>query len=432
MSKAAKQSIFILIILVLGSLGFAGYTIFEKQKVEKAKASLQSSLKKAKAKDKKQTAQIEELETELEQSNEEKSKLQTKIDNAEKQIEDLLVQVTEVTDDRDKWKRRIDTIQRERDELMAKVSQLSRMKKEQSSKKQESPQKEETKQQTTLPTKKEPKKVVRTTSTSPSDEEYWASVLREKAELEVQIGDFKEELSRNSIEIVDLKKQNSDLQLELEDLKRDKETIEREIKYKEDLVNNLSLELARSKNDKKFIVDRADKIKEENAELRSQVKSLIATKTALEKSIVRISEEKNKVEKQLGQTESLIQSKIDEIWEIKDSIDKTFESSKVPVLSNSVELPPIVVSTDDPDPNRAYVPEAKPGYNGKVVSINEENNFVIVDIGERSDIQLGDVLSVYHNDKYIARLEIIQVRKDISAADIKDQWQEIKVGDIVR
>ncbi|VAW17500.1 hypothetical protein MNBD_BACTEROID05-706, partial [hydrothermal vent metagenome] len=67
-----------------------------------------------------------------------------------------------------------------------------------------------------------------------------------------------------------------------------------------------------------------------------------------------------------------------------------------------------------------------------VVSLNKDNNFLIVDIGESTGIRMGDMLSVYRDSKYIARLEVIQVRKDISACDIKDQWSEVNIGDIVR
>ena len=61
-----------------------------------------------------------------------------------------------------------------------------------------------------------------------------------------------------------------------------------------------------------------------------------------------------------------------------------------------------------------------------------ENNFVIVNIGEGTGVRLGEQLSVYRDSKYIAKLEVIQVRKDISAADIKEQSSKIKVGDSVR
>jgi hypothetical protein len=109
-----------------------------------------------------------------------------------------------------------------------------------------------------------------------------------------------------------------------------------------------------------------------------------------------------------------------------------------PSSSGGVDLPPIVVNgtknqtfslVDEVQPQES---DSLPGFNGKVVSINEDNNFIIVDIGEKSGLRLGDSLSVYRDSKYIARLEVIQVRKDIAAADIKDQWSKIIIGDVVK
>jgi hypothetical protein len=66
------------------------------------------------------------------------------------------------------------------------------------------------------------------------------------------------------------------------------------------------------------------------------------------------------------------------------------------------------------------------------VSINKENNFVIIDLGQNSGVNIGDRLSVYRGDTYVGELEIIQVRTDISAADIKKQSMPIQAGDSVR
>jgi hypothetical protein len=155
----------------------------------------------------------------------------------------------------------------------------------------------------------------------------------------------------------------------------------------------------------------------------------MSVKNALEKSIVRLSQEKDKIEGKLGKTETIIQSKIDEIWEIKDDLDRSIrETQGAP--SSEVELPPIVVSSNGEA--MSYNTGTTPGFNGKVISMNEANNFVIVNIGENKGVRLGDSLSVYRDSKYIARLEVIQVRKDISAADLKDQWSKVKVGDIIR
>ena len=70
---------------------------------------------------------------------------------------------------------------------------------------------------------------------------------------------------------------------------------------------------------------------------------------------------------------------------------------------------------------------------GSIISINESNNFVIVDLGQdNSSVSIGAHLKVYRDSNVIANLEIIQVRRDICAADIKTKSAELKVGDVVK
>ena len=66
------------------------------------------------------------------------------------------------------------------------------------------------------------------------------------------------------------------------------------------------------------------------------------------------------------------------------------------------------------------------------MSVNDQSNFVIVDIGEKRGLRAGDTLGVYRGVDYIARLEVLQVRPDIAAADLKEQSAQVKVGDTVR
>jgi hypothetical protein len=70
---------------------------------------------------------------------------------------------------------------------------------------------------------------------------------------------------------------------------------------------------------------------------------------------------------------------------------------------------------------------------GSIISINESNNFVIADLGQaNSAVAVGSVLKVYRGNDVIGTLEVIQVRNDISAADIKTTSTQLRVGDMVR
>ena len=89
--------------------------------------------------------------------------------------------------------------------------------------------------------------------------------------------------------------------------------------------------------------------------------------------------------------------------------------------TGAIELSPIIVDQDQLSGDVSEPQPIETGVNGNVISVNDENNFVIVNLGQDTGLQLGDKLNVYRGAEYIAGLEIIQVRKDIAAADIKKQ-----------
>jgi hypothetical protein len=207
-------------------------------------------------------------------------------------------------------------------------------------------------------------------------------------------------------------------------------------------------DLARSRNDQKAVNDRADKLKDENLGLQSQIRDLTSAKVELEQTVSRLTDDKDAMQKKLVETESVIQSRIDDIWKIKQSLDKKLsENSPESSSGGSMELPPIIVnapnnqSSDNQQQAAAPVPAASAPSapangtktEGSIISINQSNNFVIVDLGqENSAVSVGNALKVYRGSSAIGTLEVIQLRKDICAADIKDTTATLQVGDVVK
>ncbi len=426
MPKAAKFSIFILIFFLVVSLAFGFYSLLQKQKIEKEKENLQGELAASQAREKESIVKIKNLEVEVKTIFEEKSELNRQLADAKQQVEDLLGQIDEVSNERGEWKKELDQIKKERDELLAKLDNITdgtAVSAENSS----------------APAQGTPADIDPSKIPSITDREYWASILRQKAALEVEANRFKEELSKHLVTLVDLKEQNAKFAIELESLRRIKEDMIRELKNKEELANNLSLELARAKNDRKFAADTIEKLNNENVDLRDQMKNLLSTKGQLEKSILALSGEKNKLEKKLAQMEGVIQEKIEQVWDIKTDLDQKFTSSAkseaaddalTPKPAVDLQLPPIVVSQGAQ--KDSAVREEKTGLEGQILSVNEDNNFVIINLGETAGVRVGDTLNVYRGSRYIARVRIIQVRKDISAADIQEQAVTLQVGDSVK
>ena len=79
MSKAAKRSLFILIFLLVVSLGFAAYIVLEKGKLEKEVAFLNGELDQSQKREKKAAAQIKQLDGEIKDLNTQKAGLQKEL-----------------------------------------------------------------------------------------------------------------------------------------------------------------------------------------------------------------------------------------------------------------------------------------------------------------------------------------------------------------
>ena len=425
MSKAVKLSFAILILLLLFSLGFAGYTLLEKQKVERQKGDLENELKIAKTREEKYILDNKKIEEQLKKVEEERAKIQQDSAAVYERVKRTDEDLKKVSHERDEWKARLETIQKERDDLATKLKEQASVSTEPKIvyKYIERPPEEKPEE------KKEEKPTI---SFENLDDSYWAQVLKEKAAIEVELENLKKEASSAAVEIAELKKQNNDLQLELGKFKTEKETINREIKAGKDLADTLSMELARTKGDNKFMSERTDKLIQESDDLRNQIKALTSTKIALEKTIVRVTDDKKNFEKKLTDTESIVESKIAEIWQIKESLNN--QVKELSMATKEIELPPIVVSPGNKGPKDEDKEKkaTTAGLDGSVVSVNEENNFVIIDKGQGAGLNVGNKLNVYRNADYIAQVEVIQVRPDIAAADIKEKKTKIKVGDSVR
>jgi len=428
MSIAVRVSVWILGGLVIVSSGIAVLTLMQKQTLQGQNLGLSHQISEDENKLTDLASQIKKLQddgdqlnSKLSQSQQDKAQLQSLFDDLKQKSEDLQSQLAQTSSDRDSWKSRVGTVTQERDALMQKFK--------------ERPTKIVYKNRVI----KVPVNVMTAAPVNPlaaaGGDEYWASVLREKAAMQIELEKEKSILDQAALQVIELKKQNSDLQLEVGQLSNEKDEIIQKIKYGQDLADNLSVDLARSRIDQKEVNDRADKVKADNIELREQIRDLSSTKLDLETNIERLTDEKDAMQKKLIETENVIQGRIDDIWKIKESLDKKLsENAPEPVSPTSpsgVELPPIIVNP--PSRVQASSMPAMGKTEGTIISINSANNFVIVDLGqENSSVSVGNTLKVYRNLDQVATLQVIQVRRDICAADIRDKSDELKVGDIVK
>jgi len=61
--------------------------------------------------------------------------------------------------------------------------------------------------------------------------------------------------------------------------------------------------------------------------------------------------------------------------------------------------------------------------------VNREYDFIVADLGRGDNVKLGDVLSVYRNEKFIARVQVERLEENICAAAVLPGWQNVEFNE---
>jgi len=339
----------------------------------------------------------------------ENATLISKVDRMENELKASQVKITTLRDDKDKatqeineLQRKLDLASRTRDELVEKLKE----------------RKEEAGQQEAAPQ---------------STDAYWGQILKAKTSLEIQVSNMRAELKNLQISNDSLQREKNALQIDLTSLRNEKQDLSRQLEYNQKLLDSISQEVVRERNDKAAIQETLKKIKAENKVLSLQLKSLNNHKADLDKKVEELQEGKSSVERRLSEMDTMLADRIAQINSLKDDLDAIRSGKPVSAVEKkfkeSVELPAIVVRSGSPAGKTGAEEDAFPG---KILAVNLDNNFVVMDMGSSSGTKAGDRFSVYREGKQIGSIEVIQVRDNISACDIKRMNTPFKIGDNIK
>jgi chromosome segregation ATPase len=339
------------------------------------------------------------LSQKVEESQQKARRLEEKLSSLNKELE-------RISNEREVFQRKVELLNKEKEDLLEKLK---------------------TEKQ---PTEKLPQE--QKVTTAPEDS-YWAGILKTKADLEVQLENIRSELKGVRINNEQLQREKSSLELDINNLTREKQELDRQIEYNKKVADSITVELVREKNDKIQVGDILKTIKGENSILRRQLRSINSRKIDLEKKIQGLQDDKTTLERRLNEMEALLKDQIANINSLKQQLDTLHSGGQVGAQAGqereSVELPPIVVR-----PQETVTPTqgVESFLSGKVLAVNRENKFVIINLGQDTGINVGKTFQVYREYNPIADIEVIQVRKEISACDINRESTPIQIGDTVK
>jgi len=241
-------------------------------------------------------------------------------------------------------------------------------------------------------------------------------------ELEKKIEDLKKAKK-------DVEEEKKALEFELKNTQTKIAELQRKIEFNERTIKILSEELYKEKEDKKKLAEQIEKFRKDNLELMREVKRLEGEKERLENSVVSLERENVKLSKKIERMQRLVKEKTAQLIDFIEGIEKKGKAKGKEKEAKEVQLPPIVVT---PKTEAKILTEK--GLEAKIIAVNTENNFVIIDAGEKQGLTAGMRLGVYREGVKIADLEVIETRAEIAACDILrvKPGLELNVGDVVR
>lgn len=259
---------------------------------------------------------------------------------------------------------------------------------------------------------------------------YWGSILKAKTDLELQLANIRIDLRTLQITNESLQREKNALEMDVNSLRTEKKDLLRQLDYNQKLLDSMSQEVVRERNDKTIIQDTFRTLKNENEILSRQLKSLNSRKSALDQKVQSLQEGKITVEKRLNEMDTMLTDRISQIDSLKNELDAIKSGKSVGTVDKkkeSVELPAIVVKSS----SSGLKAEAA-AYKGRILAVNTDNNFVVIDLGSVAGVKIGDMFSVYRASKLIGSISVIQTRESISACDIKRMSTALKIGDNIQ
>ncbi|MCX7661389.1 MAG: hypothetical protein N2Z79_01735 [Candidatus Omnitrophica bacterium] len=196
----------------------------------------------------------------------------------------------------------------------------------------------------------------------------------------------------------------------VEDYKQKIQNLETQLKTSQEKIKSLTEELEREKVSKKELEDIYRRLSEELSQKEKEKEEVQRnyelTKNeldSLEKKLKKLEEEKSNLENK-----------------IKSLEDKTSQVNLGTVVVEQQKTQKAAVSSTSAVSKRLE---------GKVLVVNKEYDFAVVNLGSKDGIKIGDRLSVYQDNNYLGDIEIERVHDAMSAGkflspQLKDKIKE--------
>ena len=245
-----------------------------------------------------------------------------------------------------------------------------------------------------------------------------------------------DEQKKNLEETINLvKKENEAIQYEMKKLETEMNSAIEEKTYLEDMLIHKTREI--------------DALKSQDS-ATSQNAAAIDTATATSSDISARIKEKEEAIRKLTEQNRMLSAKMDRLYQVttgkiseinvaKIALEETVTGAKDKIDQewNTVNLGSISVDKKDKssEETRPSAPaRSGPKTRGKVLAINEDHGFVVVNLGKIDNLNSSANLEIVREGKSIAALSVLEIRDVMAACNIKNlaDGQKIQINDVVQ
>ncbi|HTY44887.1 MAG TPA: hypothetical protein VMD52_02720 [Patescibacteria group bacterium] len=234
---------------------------------------------------------------------------------------------------------------------------------------------------------------------------------------------------------------NVSLQKELEEVKTQQKIAETKLSESKETITSLETKLKGATTQIETLNKSLDDEKTARQETLAQVEKMKMDMTQLSKVTVELEAKLNKAQAEAQQAQTQIadlETKRNELEvKIKDLQSQTQEQTVK--AKEGVELGKIVVNSEtgaaveSAAAQEAAPAKLAPGAEGKVLVVNKEYDFAVINLGIKDGVSVGMVFSAYRGNKYLGDLRIEKVHESMAAAGFttKEIREKLKEGDRV-
>lgn len=225
---------------------------------------------------------------------------------------------------------------------------------------------------------------------------------------------------------------NLTLQKDLEYIKISLDKTEVQLKNSEKKINDLSENLRGAKDQINLLNQALDQERKGKEEVKLQLDSLRADlekqkelRADLENKLNKSQEDMKKVQTQLSALESK-KTELEQKVSVLETQTQQVELGKVVVSPEPSESEKKIIGSRGGQKKQKKVPPLKEKapaleeranvLEGKILVINKDYNFAVINLGLKNGLGVGDVFSVYHNDKYVGDVKVEKLHESMAAA----------------